>query len=310
MARRFSGPGKPYEFLTAGAVGGPVWTGEIRLVPETLDQPLRWRKPRRIFVASMADLFHEAVSDYYLDAVFAIMALCPQHTFQVLTKRPARMRRWFSETASGASREQLVYGATGKTTWPGWPLPNVEIGVSAENQRRLDERLPDLLATPAAVRFVSLEPLLEEIDLPSQIEDRFTTANPPGSAHPFMERMIDWVIVGGETGPDARQCRVEWVRSIVEQCRAAKVSVFVKQLGSFPTVAEPHEGWPGRTLFEGGYPDDRTRVRLASRNGSDPEEWLEDLRCREFPERQTRPRSDDTGQGKIASPGAASEASG
>jgi len=223
MAHRFSGKGKPYEFLTLAPNGKPKWTGEVRLVPELLDQPLRWRKPRRIFVGSMSDLFHEAVPDEFIVQVLTVAKMAPRHTFQVLTKRAARL-------AEFGTRMPCL------TT-----LKNLWLGVSAENQEMLDRRVPDLLATPAAVRFVSLEPLLGSIDLEripasawgnewdtDEFHGCFLSALSGGSktATPWH---LNWVIVGGETGPGARPCKIEWVRSIVEQCKTAGVPVFVKQ---------------------------------------------------------------------------------
>jgi protein gp37 len=126
--------------LTEPSKAGPVWTGEVRLWERVLDQPVRWTKPRRIFVNSMSDLFHESVPDEWIDRVFAVMALCPQHTFQVLTKRADRMRDYCSSPYNGVA---LSFK---------WPLPNVWLGVSVEDQARADGRIPRLLDTPAAVR--------------------------------------------------------------------------------------------------------------------------------------------------------------
>jgi protein gp37 len=162
--------------------GKPVWTGEIRAAPDhVLTQPLRWRRPRRIFVNSMSDLFHEAVPDAWIDRIFAVMALAPQHTFQVLTKRPERMRAYISDLSRDAeglfnalscvrlkrAAEYVVRNDPRPAyDWkPGWPLPNVRLGVTAEDQPRADERIPILLDTPAAKRFVSIEPMLGPVDL-------------------------------------------------------------------------------------------------------------------------------------------------
>jgi len=234
----------PYEGLTRMTPHGPEWTGQVRLVPEVLDQPLRWKKPRRIFVNSMSDLFHENVTDEWLDRIFAVMALAKQHTFLVLTKRPERMRRWFTTTASGAKREVLVWETAGRPErWPGWPLPNVWIGVSVENQQAADERIPILLATPAALRFVSCEPCLGPIDL-----SRYLGAGEPGEIgngrlhnspsecptwYDWCNCVIDWVIVGGESGPGARPMHPDWVRSLRDQCREAGVPFFFKQWGEW-----------------------------------------------------------------------------
>jgi protein gp37 len=139
--------------------------GDVQCHPDRLEQPLRWRKPRRVFVNSMSDLFHPAVPDDFIDRVFAVMALCPQHTFQVLTKRPERMRAWFD----GGEHLRMTrcfrnFQHYTKPVGP-WPLPNVWLGVSVEDQATADERIPVLLDTPSALCFVSAEPLLGEIDL-------------------------------------------------------------------------------------------------------------------------------------------------
>ena len=154
----------------------------VRLYPERLEAPLRWRKPRRVFVNSMSDLFHEEVPDEYIDRVFAVMALCPEHVFQVLTKRPERMRDYLSEsprvpTSTEYRVDEAMDGICGERGWhsPGlqaWPLPNVWLGVSVEDQRRADERIPLLLETPAAVHFLSCEPLLGPIDLSKWMAQR------------------------------------------------------------------------------------------------------------------------------------------
>jgi len=165
-----------YRGLTKVVNGKPVWTGEVRLWPAALDQPLRWKRPRRIFVNSMSDLFHEGLRDDQIDQVFAVMALASQHTFQVLTKRPERMLSYCAELHERRAvpvslalhrvpgeRSPRDVGAVEDAINAG-PLPNVWLGVSAEDQQRADERIPLLLQTPAAVRFVSYEPALGPID--------------------------------------------------------------------------------------------------------------------------------------------------
>jgi protein gp37 len=160
-----------YEGLTKRVNGNVVWTGEVRLVESVLEKPLHWRAPRRVFVNSMSDLFHEGLTDEQIEHVFAVMAACPQHTFQVLTKRPERMQTWF---ARDTGWQHDVFRQAGDMArrlgrdpeWPCvWPLPNVWLGVSVEDQRRADERIPLLLQAPAAVRFLSCEPLLGPVDL-------------------------------------------------------------------------------------------------------------------------------------------------
>lgn len=264
QAHRFSGEGMPYEGLTELGPQGPRWTGTIRLVPELLDAPLRWKTPRRIFVNSMSDLFHEDVPDEFIVSVFTVMAIAEKHTFQVLTKRPRRMldllSKWTSEDLYTAWHD--FTGEPPEVS--AWPLPNVWLGVSVEDQKTADERIPILLQTPAAVRFVSAEPLLGPVDLQRSDELAMVQCVRNGST---IERGIDWVIVGGESGPGARPCDVAWIRSIVEQCQAAAVPCFVKQLGSHP-------------FDDGTLPTERL---LKSRKGGDPAEWPADLRVREMP---------------------------
>ena len=262
--------------LTVETKAGPVWNGKVRLNEEWLTQPLKWRRPRKIFVCAHGDLFAESVPDEWIDRVFAVMALAPQHTFQVLTKRAARMREWFEERwqptpaqrigfpglpafdvpaqAEGDDRHERVYQAAGEfldldtvsdrfwnpdgsRKWPGWPLPNVWLGVSAEDQRRADERVPDLLATPAVVRFVSAEPLLGPIAFthidPDGAEKRgFTIHGLTG--HPARGIPgLDWIIVGGESGLGARPMHPDWARQIRDACAAAGVAFHFKQWGSW-----------------------------------------------------------------------------
>ncbi|MGH7018951.1 MAG: DUF5131 family protein, partial [Brevundimonas sp.] len=171
--------------LTVDSKAGPVWNGQVRFNADWLTQPLRWTKPRKIFVCAHGDLFHEGVTDDQLDQVFAVMALCPQHVFQVLTKRPERMRDYVQAFCKA---ERHVFGAA-RDLRPGCdldsilpevehgepfrmaPLPNVWLGVSVEDQTRAEQRIPALLETPAAVRWISAEPLLSPVDL-TAIDDQ------------------------------------------------------------------------------------------------------------------------------------------
>ena len=236
---------------------GRIFT-DVKTHAHRLDQPLRWRRPRLIFVNSMADLFHESVPDAFIDQVFAVMALAPQHTFQVLTKRVERMREWFApgydnrEHAVGHAMREIAASRGGDDAGlPEWPLANVWLGVSAEDQETAETRIPVLLETPAAVRWVSLEPLLGPVDL-----EKGLGPNPTAK--------IAWVVCGGESGPGARVFRVEWAREILRQCRAADVPFFMKQMGA-------------------AFNDGRFTLRLRHRAGADPGEWPEDLRVREYP---------------------------
>jgi protein gp37 len=290
VAARFSGPGLPYEGLARSTPQGPRWTGKIRLVPEVLDQPLRWRRPRRIFVNSMSDLFHEDVPFAFIDRVFAVMALSYWHTFQVLTKRPARMRELLTRWAESRLTLRDGYGTV---------LPNVCLGVSVEDQRAADERIPELLGTPAAVRFLSCEPLLERVSLFAFLKGQHRDESLAALRSPPMPG-LDLVIAGGESGPGARPCDVSWIRSLVAQCREAHVPAFVKQLGAH-VIDRNDAGWDGvdptdwpshleaedrieHDEADTGYQGAPVRVRLRDRKGGDPAEWPEDLRVREMPE--------------------------
>ena len=300
----------PYEGLTTIRRGKVDWVGHTRLVPEVLERPLRWKRPRRIFVNSMSDLFHSSLSNEDIAAIFGVMAACPQHTFQVLTKRPKRMKEWFEWIlGSIGAREMVAKGITAggpeaqEETFrvvlaaadairdhgiklnfalsEPWPLPNIWLGVSCEDQEQADKRIPLLLETPAAVRFVSLEPLLCPIDLrhlpfgPSEPRSRVLDALTAGhkSATPWH---LNGVIVGGESGSRARPCHIEWIRSILGQCKAAGVACFVKQLGS--TASEP--AGSGHKW-----------MKLRDKKGGDPSEWPEDLRVREFPRCDSPPHT-------------------
>lgn len=256
MAGRFSGPGLWAEGIVNDTPAGPRWNGNVYLVPDKLDQPLRWRRPRRVFVNSMSDLFHEGLPDEDIAAVFGIMAVARGHTFQVLTKRPERMRDWMDRASTADCVETAHrYGALSHASplWKGrpWPLPNVWLGVSVEDQATADTRIPVLLDTPAAVRFVSAEPLLGPVNMRRGIyqmneNDKLGTGTSLAG--------IDWVIVGGESGPGARPMHPDWARRLRDQCEAAGVAFFMKQMGS-----------------------------LAGREHHDIETFPPDLRVRRFP---------------------------
>jgi protein gp37 len=235
QANRFKGPGGAYEGLIKLVGGKPRWSGETRFATEHLADPLRWKSPRRIFVDSMSDLFYESFTNEQIAAVFGVMAAAPQHTFQVLTKRAKRMREWFEwmsleeNFSPNATMHVEAAGRDGigdddddvlaeRILDAEWPLPNVWLGVSVEDQAAADERIPELLATPAAVRFLSCEPLLGPVELPQHDQSMGPSSSP-----------LDWVIAGCESGPGARPCNVEWLRSLRDQCAAAGVPYFLKQ---------------------------------------------------------------------------------
>ena len=206
--------------------------------PERLGEPLKWRTTRRVFVCSMGDLFHEDVSFEFIDKAHEVMRYCRQHTFQMLTKRPERLKA-FWDWRQNYYPYILNVGALNRGTVAQYrqlrPPENAWYGTSVEDQPTVDERIPHLLACPAAVRFVSCEPLLVPVDLTG-----------------FLDR-IDWVIVGCETGPGRRPCNLEWVADIVAQCRAAGVPCFVKQV----SVGR----WPGRVSHEPAEWPEELRVR-------------------------------------------------
>lgn len=284
----------------------------VQLLPDRLMDPLRWKRPRRIFLTSMGDVFHEDVPDSYISQLFAVMALTPWHTYQVLTKRPERMLAWFQERwqlPSGKAEnrhDQVLEAAFDILTfrkdgdadrfWSRdgqeaarytWPLQNVWLGTTIEDPERA-RRLDVLRQTPAAVRFLSLEPLLARLDARSWFEDcmtcdihgpvprsEWTTQKTCGRCmrHTMdaaratllnrdVRPAIHWAIIGGESGPRARPCDLGWIREIVAQCRTAGVAPFVKQLGSV---------WA------------KTNGAKHS-HGGEISEWPEDLRVREFPE--------------------------
>jgi protein gp37 len=225
IAARFSGPGQPFDGFAERTTQGGRWTGKMALVDDMLTLPLRWKKPRRIFVNSMSDLFHENLPDEAIDKVFTVMALAPQHTFQVLTKRAARMREWF-----GSSPVTRISKVNGGHVFQ-WPLRNVWLGVSTEDQATADERIPHLYHTPAAKRFISAEPLLGPIDLMEVIPNPIIW-NPVHG----IERSLDWVIAGGESGPRARPAHPDWLRTLRDQCASAVVPFFFKQWGEWGPV--------------------------------------------------------------------------
>jgi len=175
----------------------------VTLHPDKLDQPLRWKKPRRVFVCSMGDLFHEDVLEEWIDQVYEVIANTPQHTFQILTKRPERMARYI----------RIMSAA----------LPNVWLGVTAENQEQADKRIPVLLQIPAAVRFVSVEPMLEAVVIGDLLGDAYS------SMHGGFAPGIDWVICGAETGSGARPMDLDWARDLRDQCVSAEVPFFFKR---------------------------------------------------------------------------------
>ena len=254
IAARFSKPGQTFHGFAERTEHGGRWTGKLSLIDDMLTIPLRWKRPRKIFVNSMSDLFHENLSDEAIDKVFAVMALCPQHYFQVLTKRAERMHAYFEGPwawrvmeAKKAFDPEHCAGRGGGLSTVGGALRNVWLGVSCERQQEADERIPLLLQTPAAIRFISAEPLLGPIDLRTLKLPKtgqfgtFVSAVATGGAGIFDHNSrrisdlpsLDWVIVGGESGPRARPMHPDWARSLRDQCAAAGVPFFFKQWGEW-----------------------------------------------------------------------------
>lgn len=224
--------------------GGQLnWTGRVNISPSALMIPLTKKKPTKYFVNSLSDLFHENVPFPVIDKAFAVMAIAMQHTFQILTKRPKRMVEYFSRPdlidciataiADLAQEPPVDYEMAAVASQglfeDGLPLHNVHIGVSCEDQNALDERLPYLLQVPAAVRFLSCEPLLGPVLLPHQPVHHDGT----GPGYVGNNLGMDWVIVGGESGRGARPMHPDWARSLLDQCRIAGVAFFMKQWGEY-----------------------------------------------------------------------------
>lgn len=240
------------EGLTENRPGvGVVWTNVVRTLPGRLNLPLHWTKPRRIFVDSQSDLFHDAVPDDFIAQVFMVMAQTPRHTYQILTKRPGRMR-------SLLRRWTPVTGAPPWVHTGPWPLPNVWLGVSVEDQHWADVRIPILLETPAAVRWISAEPLIGPVDVgigdPHRGHKYFHISDyrlgcldcsPEDEDVPYFRREkpesggwgIDWVVCGGESGAGARPMHPGWARSLRDQCASADVPFLFKQWGDWA----PHD---------------------------------------------------------------------
>lgn len=298
------------------ASGEPQWSGEVRFLPERLAEPLSWRKPRKVFVCDMSDLFHDGVANEQIAAVFGVMAATPHITYQILTKRPERMARFFAwlddeAKGSGAPPRAVRCGIAAANFGAdvdylglpdAWPLPNLWVGTTVEDQKRANERIPHLLRVPARVRFLSCEPLLEQVDLDPPTcptcgghdevigdDDATGFCREHGDEMAFgtwldpcadeKQAGINWVICGGESGADARTFDVEWARFMRHQCSMAGVSLFVKQLGARPVdsamrVPENLHGLAQAPMA----------LQLRDRAGGVPAEWPEDLRVQQFPE--------------------------
>ncbi len=245
---------------------------------KVMQKLIRMRSPKKVFLGSMTDLFGEWVPSEWLDRAFAYMALSPQHTFQILTKRPERLKPYLQKGAKQRIRRgavdlgrslglPLLSYEPYETCDFDWPLSNVWLGTSTENQKVADDRIPHLLQAPAAVRFLSCEPLLESIDLRKYLGicSGCQSCEFKGG-HQIGKSMLDWAILGGESGPGARPCHIDWIKSIVGQCKLSNTAVFVKQLGSNPVNAA------------------YLNFKTSDRKGGNIHDFPPELRVREFPE--------------------------
>lgn len=289
-AVRFAGPGLPYEGLVRIANLHPQWTGQIGVSETQMWKPLRWTRPRMVFVNSMSDIFHENLEESTIDDMFAVMALCPQHTFQCLTKRADRQLAYMAEPGRGSEiierMSRIAFDEVSKVGRSGrlpalarfankptddeiqiqikdfsWPPKNVWLGVSVEDQKRADERIPLLIQTPAALRWLSVEPMLGHVDLGLM----GTCPKDWGKGYQPLYEFIDWVVCGGESGPGARRFDLDWARDLLAECRNAKVKFFMKQVGA--------------NAIDYFNP----KFNVTDRKGGNPTEWPEMLRVREFP---------------------------
>jgi protein gp37 len=312
--------------LTVVGKHGPRWTGEVRFLPERLTDPFSWRKRRRVFVNSMSDLFHEKLSGAQIAAVFAVMAATPGHTYQVLTKRPARARQWFASIAEDpaawlSSASEALVGVdedtacaianwvNGLARWKRapadgnpldgsvrrWPLPNVHLGVSIEDQATADERVRVLRDCPAAVHWISQEPQLGAIEYhPNTFE--WVPILPDEDEEGRLLPPIRWIVIGGESGPGARPFDLAWARRTLEQTRRTDTKCFIKQLGARPMATcgrcrgdgidpvrvghDPEYCSECGGASQGSEPEP---LELTDRKGGAMEEWPPDLRVRDLP---------------------------
>lgn len=320
VAARFSDPGLPFHGFAKRTHAGPAWTRKLGMIDDHLMDPVRWQRSRLVFVNSMSDLFHENLGDDVIDQVFAVMAICavdpagPKHVFQILTKRADRMHEYMTARSAAQTRQDLA--SLGASMMPAkqaadwwerlldmpWPLPNVCLGVSVESQLYADQRIPELLLSPAAVHFVSYEPALGPVTYERYMKSTLVTHSGERVQHPdpraseggtWDRTRLNWVIVGGESGTRARPFDVAWARQVVREGDLYGCPVFVKQMGRRVVDSE----WRWGTYA----PDDRRTqayakalsiaetatapnlVLLRNRKGDNVAEWPEDLRVRRYP---------------------------
>lgn len=299
---RFCGPGLAYDGLVRITAKGARWTGRVDVIGKHLLDPLRWQEPRKIFVASVSDPFHPKLSNEVIAGGYAVMALAKRHTFQNLTKRARRRRDWFKWAGTMTMEQLLWYGrelvkdvcpdglrlfdrAVAKQGAYTWPLPNVWEMTSVEHQPAADERIPALLETPAAIRGLSIEPLIGPVSLglPKTWLVGATARkilSDHGARGPVPEMLrpppsLDWVIIGCENGRRARPCDVRWVRALVEQCETAGVAVFVKQLKKLRGQDAPELQLGDSHPVEAGKDSKRKRWNVIERPYLDGEQYLQ-----------------------------------
>lgn len=258
IAARFSGVGQPYEGL---ATRSPArWTGKLQFIKKDVCAPFSWKKPQCVFVNSMSDLFHEDVKFDWLVEIFYVMLKATKHTFQILTKRAGVMSQQVPRVMAKLNIND--------------PLTNVWLGVSVEDQKTADERIPLLLQTPAAVRWLSCEPLLGTIDLDGN-SDPIRRGVQHWDYFRMSKEKIDWVVVGGESGTGARPMHPDWARSLRDQCTAAGAPFFFKQWGAW----WPSENDHSPTIYRGHvWPDGTLALRVGKKNAGrllDGREWNE-----------------------------------
>jgi protein gp37 len=293
------GLSKQHKGLTKLTKKGPVWNGKFNIAEHRLDEPLRRQKPTMYFVNSLSDLFFEPVPFELIAASFGVMAASPRHIYQILTKRPERANEFFAwledraHEVSASYRErprsldecrlQVLLTAARRRkiidvadvaavihSGVQWPLPNVWLGVSVEDQETVDRRVPMLRRLPAAVHWISQEPQLSAITYRSDVFE-WKPLGPDENDESRLLPPIRWIVIGGESGPGARPFEIEWARETIAQTLGSMCNVFVKQLGA-------------RALFKDPMSFERLPLDLAHRKGGDIEEFPEDLRVREWPE--------------------------
>jgi protein gp37 len=297
-------PGRKRHYVDVIGENGK-WNGKLAEVPEALADPFGWKYRQLIFVNSMSDLFHESLPFEFVDRVFGTMYQAHWHTFQALTKRADRMEEYFSDPErplkiAAASYSEWAAREPAKSVYvsnadvaedilDNWPLPNVWLGVSVEREKEAHQRIGHLIDTPAAVRFLSIEPILEEVHWLTIAQTALKARGNPAAGPQDVAKALHWVIVGGESGPGARACDVTAVRHVVRQCKQSGVACFVKQFGAYPvlpTNLAEFQQWPEGTKV--GNPRNEPGLNgrvllLKNGKGGDPAEWPAELQVRQWP---------------------------